>query len=104
MMDGTHGPLRFPWEVPPENGQAIEVAEGVLWIRLPLPMALDHVNIYALDEGESWTIVDTGIHSKRSVALWDRPCRRRIWRAARPARCRSSAAWGGHGRRGRGGI
>lgn len=71
MMDGTHGPLRFPWEAPPENGQAIEVAEGVLWIRLPLPMALDHVNIYALDEGDSWTVVDTGIHSKRSVALWE---------------------------------
>jgi glyoxylase-like metal-dependent hydrolase (beta-lactamase superfamily II) len=34
-------------------------------------MALDHVNIYALDEGDSWSIVDTGIHSKRSVRLWE---------------------------------
>ena len=33
-------------------------------------MALDHVNIYALDEGDSWTIVDTGFHSKRGIALW----------------------------------
>ncbi|WP_294620841.1 MBL fold metallo-hydrolase [uncultured Roseovarius sp.] len=70
-MDGAGGTLRYPWDEPPAHGEAIEVAPGVLWIRLPLPMALDHVNIYALDDGESWTIVDTGIHSKRSVKLWE---------------------------------
>lgn len=63
--------LTYPWTDPPVTGEATEVAEGVLWLRLPLPMALDHVNIYALDEGDSWTIVDTGIHSRRSVALWE---------------------------------
>lgn len=71
MKDTPLQPMRFPWPEPPAHGAAIEVAEGVLWIRLPLPMALDHVNVYALDEGESWTIVDTGIHSRRSVALWE---------------------------------
>jgi len=71
MMDGAGSTLRYPWAEPPANGEACEVAPGVLWIRLPLPMALDHVNIYALDDGESWTIVDTGIHSKRSVKLWE---------------------------------
>lgn len=72
--DSTHPGntyLRYPWEEPPADGHAIEVADGVLWIRLPLPMALDHVNVYALDDGDSWTIVDTGIYSKRSVALWE---------------------------------
>ncbi len=63
--------IHTPWEAPPAHGEAIEVATGVLWIRLPLPMALDHVNIYALYEGGSWTIVDTGIHSSRSIALWE---------------------------------
>ena len=63
--------LRYPWPEPPAEGEAIEVAEGVLWIRLPLPMALDHVNVYALDDGESWTIVDTGFASKRSRAIWE---------------------------------
>ena len=43
----------------------------MLWIRLPLPMTLDHVNIYALDDGDSWTVVDTGIHSQHTVALWE---------------------------------
>lgn len=53
--------LRYPWPDPPAPGETIEVAEGVLWLRLPLPMALDHVNAYALDDGEGWTLVDPGI-------------------------------------------
>ena len=64
--------IRYPWETPPAEGEAIEVAPGVLWLRLPLPMALDHVNVYALDEGDSWTIVDTGFSSKRGRAIWDK--------------------------------
>ncbi len=71
MSDPANSVLRYPWEEPPAHGESIEVADGVLWIRLPLPMALDHVNIYALDDGDSWTIVDTGIYSKKSVALWE---------------------------------
>nr|WP_319947577.1 MBL fold metallo-hydrolase [uncultured Shimia sp.] len=62
--------IRYPWETPPAEGEAIEVAKGVLWMRLPLPMMLDHVNVYALDEGDSWTIIDTGFSSKRSKAVW----------------------------------
>ncbi|MGR3484182.1 MAG: MBL fold metallo-hydrolase [Paracoccaceae bacterium] len=55
---------------PPAEGEAREVASGILWMRLPLPMALDHVDVYALDDGaDGWTLVDTGIHSRRAVAL-----------------------------------
>lgn len=71
-MDGGMPPLRYPWDAPPEAGAATEVADGVLWLRLPLPMALDHVNVYALADGDGWTLIDTGIHSARSVALWER--------------------------------
>lgn len=70
-MDGSGNIIRYPWSEPPAQGKHVEVAEGVLWLRLPLPMALDHVNIYALDDGEGWTVIDTGIHSKRSVRLWE---------------------------------
>ncbi len=66
----SHAGLRYPFEEPPAECEAIEVADGVLWIRMPLPMALDHVNCYALDEGDHWSIVDTGFASKRSRAIW----------------------------------
>ncbi|MEQ8898989.1 MAG: MBL fold metallo-hydrolase [Roseovarius sp.] len=71
MTDGPNQTLRYPFPDPPENGAALEVAPGVLWIRLPLPMALDHVNVYALDDGDSWTVIDTGMYTKHSVALWE---------------------------------
>ena len=71
-MDGASEGIRYPWDTPPEEGAATEVAPGVLWMRLPLPMKLDHVNVYALDDGDGWTLVDTGFRSKRSTALWDR--------------------------------
>ena len=61
-----------PFEEPPGEGEAIEVAPGVLWLRLPLPMALDHVNVYAFDEGDSWTVIDTGFSTKRTKAIWER--------------------------------
>jgi glyoxylase-like metal-dependent hydrolase (beta-lactamase superfamily II) len=63
--------IRYPWPEPPGEGTATEVAPGILWMRLPLPMALDHVNVYALEDEGGWTIVDTGIHSRRSIAIWD---------------------------------
>lgn len=62
--------IRYPFETPPQGTEAIEVAKGILWMRLPLPMVLDHVNIYAIRDGEGWCVVDTGFHSKRGMKLW----------------------------------
>lgn len=64
--------LRYPFPDPPAEGEAVSVASGVLWMRLPLPMALDHVNVYALDDGDGWTIIDTGFASKRSRSIWEK--------------------------------
>jgi glyoxylase-like metal-dependent hydrolase (beta-lactamase superfamily II) len=64
--------IQFPYDAPPAEGEAIEVAPHILWMRLPLPMALDHVNVFALDDGDGWTVVDTGFSSRRSKAIWQR--------------------------------
>ena len=66
------GRMHFPFETPPEEGAMRAVATGIYWLRLPLPMRLDHVNIYVLDDGDSWTIIDSGMYSRRGVALWER--------------------------------
>ncbi|MEM8730997.1 MAG: MBL fold metallo-hydrolase [Pseudomonadota bacterium] len=63
--------LSYPWEEPPARGEAIEIAPGVLWMRLPLPMRLDHVNVYALDDGDAgWTIIDTGFSTQMTRDIW----------------------------------
>lgn len=66
------GQIRMPYAEPPAHGTATEVADGILWMRLPLPLALDHVNVYALDEGaDGWTVIDTGFDSRKSRAVWE---------------------------------
>ena len=67
----SRGGIRHPWNAPPAEGEATRIAPGILWMRLPLPMALDHVNIYALEDADGWTVVDTGIRSRRSIAIWE---------------------------------
>ena len=62
--------LHFPWAEGPVHGKCIQVAEGVLWFRLPLPMRLDHVNIYVLDDKDGWTVIDTGFDTKKTRAIW----------------------------------
>ncbi len=66
------GVIDYPWAEPPPEGEAREVAPGVLWMRLPLPMALDHVNVYALQDADGWTLIDTGMNSAKTRGIWDR--------------------------------
>ena len=70
-MDGKAAGLKYPHETPPEPHEAIEVAEGVLWLRVPMPTVLNHVNCYALDDGDGWTIVDAGPHRAGTVEQWE---------------------------------
>jgi glyoxylase-like metal-dependent hydrolase (beta-lactamase superfamily II) len=63
--------LDHPQARPPGRGEAIEIAPGVLWARIPLPFRLDHINIYFLDDGDGWAVIDTGIASQASKDAWD---------------------------------
>ena len=53
--------LDFRFTQAPPPGEALEVAEGVLWLRLPLPFRLDHVNVYLIEDGTGFALLDTGI-------------------------------------------
>ncbi len=65
-------PLEFPFAAPPAPGATLEVAPGVLWLRMPLPFQLDHINLWLLRDEEGWTIVDSGIGDAATRALWER--------------------------------
>ena len=62
--------LVYPFEGPPERGQTTEVAPGVHWIRMPLPYALNHINLWAIEDGAGWAIVDTGVRTEETAAVW----------------------------------
>ena len=63
--------LMFPNPEPPKPGEMIEVRPGVFWARFPLPFRLDHVNIYLIEDGEGFAVIDAGIDDAQSRAAWD---------------------------------
>lgn len=64
--------LNYPFGRPPGPGEAVEVAPDVLWMRLAMPLALDHINVYAVRDVGGWTLVDTGLNLPATRAEWDR--------------------------------
>ena len=66
--------LVYPFEAPPESGKVLEVAPGVLWMRMPLPMRLDHINLWAIHDSSDgvpgWAVVDTGMRTDETLAAW----------------------------------
>jgi glyoxylase-like metal-dependent hydrolase (beta-lactamase superfamily II) len=62
--------LDYPFAAVPERGGVIEVAPGVLWIRMPLPFVLSHINLWAIDDGDGWAIVDSGLQTAETADAW----------------------------------
>ena len=61
----------YPFDRVPEPGEALQVAAGLLWLRMRLPMpALNHINVWALEDGPGWTLVDTGMQTPDTVVDW----------------------------------
>lgn len=75
-MNPNEKKLDYPWgDQQPEPGQTRMVADGVRWIRMPLPFALDHINLWLLrdeiDGRQGWTIVDCCVARDEVKALWE---------------------------------
>src|SRR5260370_29531481 len=71
-MDGSLTPLQFPVAAPPRPGETVAIAPGVHWLRMPLPFARAHINLWLLEDGPGWTIVDTGYAMDQTKELWER--------------------------------
>jgi glyoxylase-like metal-dependent hydrolase (beta-lactamase superfamily II) len=80
MGEATIGPsgsspkqsvLNFPFDAAPGPGEVAEVAPGICWLRMKLPFHLDHVNLWLLEDGEGWTVIDTGIATPETRQAWE---------------------------------
>jgi glyoxylase-like metal-dependent hydrolase (beta-lactamase superfamily II) len=69
--DPSSAALTFPFQSTPAPAEALEVAAGVRWLRMRLPMAgLNHINVWGLADGDGWTLVDTGMQTADTAADW----------------------------------
>jgi len=65
-------PLQYPFPEVPAPGTTTEVAPGIHWLSMPLPFALDHINLWLVEDDDAWTIIDTGIGNADTRALWEK--------------------------------
>ncbi len=52
------------------GGGVRRIAEGLFGLRLALPFALDHVNVWLLRDGPGWTLIDTGLGDQTTREVW----------------------------------
>ena len=62
--------LIYPFAATPETGKVLAVAPGVVWMRMPLPIALDHINVWGIEDDNGWAVVDTGMRTDTTLAAW----------------------------------
>jgi len=64
--------LDYPFETGPTpgTGEALDVAPGVKWLRMPLGGALQFINVWAIADGEGWCVVDTGMQTRDTAQAW----------------------------------
>ena len=68
---GEPMPILYPHEQHPKGAETVEVAPGILWVRVPLPFRLNHVNCWLVREVDGWTLIDTGTANPEARAVWD---------------------------------
>ncbi len=62
--------LKYPYAAPPAPGTVLEVAPDILWLRMPLPFALDHINLWLLRDTDGYVLTDCGYGDKATRTLW----------------------------------
>ena len=54
----------------PGPGETMAMADGITWLRMPLPFSLNHINLWLLRDVGGWVIVDTGVDTSKSRQIW----------------------------------
>jgi glyoxylase-like metal-dependent hydrolase (beta-lactamase superfamily II) len=75
-MNPLESQLAYPFaDRLPALGTVDPVAPGVGWLRMPLPFALDHINLWLLDDEldgrAGFTLVDCGAGTDPTRAAWE---------------------------------
>lgn len=65
--------LTYPWgrTASPAPGEPHKIADGVYWTRFAMPLSLDHINLWLLEDEDGWTVVDTCLDLPNSRSAWE---------------------------------
>ena len=71
QLRGRFQMLTYPIGETLECETARAITPGVLWIRFSVTFAPGHINVWALEDGDGWTIVDTGMRLPAAAEVWE---------------------------------
>ena len=74
--------LHYPIARPPGLGEVVALSAGVHWARLSVPGALKHINVWLIEDGAGWTLIDCGMDVPAAREAWEGPFARYL--AGRP--------------------
>ena len=63
-------PIEYAFDSVPAIGKTMSVAPGILWLRMFLPFSLSHINLWLLNDGATWSVIDTGVAVKECRDIW----------------------------------
>ena len=72
MNAPLHTELDYPFAAAPPVGDSMRVAPGITWLRMALPFALDHINLWLCDGGDRVAAIDCGYGDEPTRAAWQR--------------------------------
>ncbi len=79
-MNPLEAQLDYPLgDALPEAGTLMDVAPGIKWLRMALPFALSHINLWLLEDEfdtgagrvRGWTAIDCGIGNEATRTAWE---------------------------------
>ncbi len=62
--------LDFPIDEVPKNGTLFSIQKDIHWVRMPLPMDLNHINLWIIGSKEECTLVDSGMFLEDVKNAW----------------------------------
>ena len=62
--------VKYEFDSRPANGKTLGIVDEIQWLRMPLPFSLNHINLWLLEDGAGWAIVDTGVGTSETQDIW----------------------------------
>ena len=62
--------LEYPFSNRPKDGELLNVKGGIHWLRMPLPIALNHINLWLIEGNDGFTIIDSGMSTDEAKGIW----------------------------------
>ncbi len=70
-MSRERAQLDYPYADGPAAGTTREIAPGLRWVRMPVPFPPEHINLWMIEDGEGWAIVDCGLGLDETRRAWE---------------------------------